>query len=87
LIEPIGLDAEAFEHQKLFDAFEFSEEPFGFRDLVAAKQYRRLIGDGLDWLGLVRAVRSGRSASPAAACKRKARALELERRADAYGKR
>jgi tetratricopeptide (TPR) repeat protein len=63
LIDQSGLDAEAFEHLRLFDAFEFSEEPFGFRDLVSAKQYRRLIGDGLDWLGLVRAVRSGRSAS------------------------
>ncbi len=63
LIEQSGLDAETFERLRLFDAFEFAEEPFGFRDLVAAKQYQRLIADGLDWLGLIRAVRSGRSAA------------------------
>jgi tetratricopeptide (TPR) repeat protein len=63
LVDQSGLDGETFDHLRLFDAFEFSEEPFGFRDLVAAKQYRRLIGDGLDWLGLVRAVLSGRSGS------------------------
>ena len=59
-----GLDADTLERLRLFDAFEFCEEPFGFRDLVAAKQYQRLIADGLDWLGLIRAIRSGRAASP-----------------------
>ena len=63
LSEQSGLDADIFDRLRLFDAFEFAEEPFGFRDLVAAKQYARLIGDGLDWLGLVRAIRSGRAGS------------------------
>ena len=63
LTEQSGLDPETFEWLRLFDLFEFAEEPFGFRDLVAARQYQRLIAGGLDWLGLVRAVRSGRSSS------------------------
>ena len=63
-LDQSGLDAETFDRLRLFDAFEFSEEPFGFRDLVAAKQYARLIGEGLDWHGLVRAIRSGRVAAP-----------------------
>lgn len=64
LLEQSGLDAETLERLRLFDAFEFPEEPYGFRDLVAAKQYARLIADGLDWYGLVRAIRSGRVAAP-----------------------
>lgn len=64
LLDQSGLDEETVERLRLFDAFEFSEEPFGFRDLVAAKQYARLIGDGLDWHGLIRAIRSGRVAAP-----------------------
>jgi tetratricopeptide (TPR) repeat protein len=63
LTDQSGLNAETFDRLRLFDAFEFAEEPFGFRDIVAAKQYARLIGDGLDWLGLIRAIRSGRSAA------------------------
>jgi len=63
LIDQSGLAAETYDRLRLFDAFEFSEEPFGFRDLVSAKQYRRLIGDGLDWLELMRATRSARPAS------------------------
>jgi tetratricopeptide (TPR) repeat protein len=66
LAEQAGLDPETLDRLRLFDAFEFAEEPFGFRDLVAAKQYQRLIADGLDWLGLVRAIRAGRSASAGA---------------------
>ena len=61
LTDQSGLDPETFDRLRLFDAFEFAEQPFGFRDIVAAKQYQRLIGEGLDWLGLVRAIRSGRS--------------------------
>ena len=64
LLDQSGLDEETVERLRLFDAFEFSEEPYGFRDLVAAKQYARLIGEGLDWLGLLRAIRSGRVAAP-----------------------
>ena len=64
LLDQSGLDEETVEHLRLFDAFEFSEEPFGFRDLVAARQYARLIADGLDWYGLVRAVRTGRVTAP-----------------------
>jgi tetratricopeptide (TPR) repeat protein len=64
LAEQSGLDSETVERLSLFDAFEFSEEPFGFRDLVAARQYARLIEDGLDWLGLARAIQSGRVAAP-----------------------
>jgi tetratricopeptide (TPR) repeat protein len=61
LMDQSGLDADTLERLRLFDAFEFCDEPFGFRDLVAARQYQRLLADGLDWLGLVRAVRSGRT--------------------------
>jgi hypothetical protein len=64
LAEQSGLDSETVGRLCLFDAFEFSEEPFGFRDLVAAKQYARLLADGVDWLGLIRAIRSGRVAAP-----------------------
>lgn len=61
LCEQSGLNPETLEWLRLFDLFEFAEAPFGFRDLVAAKQYQRLVAGGLDWLGLVRAARSGRS--------------------------
>lgn len=61
LSDQSGLDAETIELLTLFDAFEFPEEPFGFRDMVAAKQYARLISEGLDWLGIVRAIRAGRA--------------------------
>lgn len=66
LLDQSGLDSETLQRLTLFDAFEFSEEPFGFRDLVAAKQYARLIRDGLDWHGLVAAIRSGKVEGPAA---------------------
>lgn len=64
LLDQSGLDADTLERLRLFDAFEFFEEPFGFRDLVAAKQYARLIRDGLDWHGLVGAIRSGKVEGP-----------------------
>lgn len=59
LSEQSGLDSEVLNLLALFDVFEFPLEPFGFRDIVAARQYARLIADGLDWLGLVRAIRGG----------------------------
>ena len=63
LVDQSRLDAETFERLRLFDAFESAEEPFGFRDLVAARQYARLAAEGVDWLGLVRA--RARNGSPA----------------------
>jgi len=61
LAEAAGLDNAALELLALFDAFDTSEAPFGFRDLVAARQYARLIGEGVDWRALVHAVHgSGR---------------------------
>jgi tetratricopeptide (TPR) repeat protein len=59
-----GLDARAFEYLLLFDAFETPMEPFGFRDLVAARQYARLVGEGVSWLDIVRAARSRQLAAP-----------------------
>jgi len=64
IVEQSGLDRETFERLRLFDAFESGEEPFGFRDLVAARQYAKLAADGVGWPDLVRAARSRRSASP-----------------------
>ena len=58
ILDQSGLSRETFERLQLFDVFESAEEPFAFRDLVAAKQYARLAADGVDWLGLVRAARS-----------------------------
>jgi tetratricopeptide (TPR) repeat protein len=58
LRQQAGLSAEMLGLLALFDMFEFGEEPFGFRDLVAAKQCGRLIADGVDWVALVRAVRA-----------------------------
>ncbi len=58
IVEQSGLDRETFERLALFDAFESAEEPFGFRDLVAARQYAKLAVDGVGWLDLVRAARS-----------------------------
>lgn len=55
-----GLSAQTLDVLALFDVFEFAEEPFGFRDLVAARQCSRLIAEGVDWATLVRAVRSRR---------------------------
>lgn len=63
LIGKSGLAADIFERLRLFDAFEFADEPFGFADLVAAKQYARLIGDGVNWLALLRALYAHRSVS------------------------
>ena len=59
LAERSGLDEEAFAYLALFDCFEAADEPFGFRDLVAAREYRRVLDEGADWLAVVRAVRSG----------------------------
>jgi tetratricopeptide (TPR) repeat protein len=58
IIEQSGLGRETFDHLRLFDAFESTEEPFGFRDLVAARQYAKLAADGVGWLDLVRAAHS-----------------------------
>ena len=64
LLDQSGLDRDSFERLGLFDVFETAEPPFGFRDLVAARQYARLQAEGVDWLGIVRAVRSRRLAAP-----------------------
>jgi tetratricopeptide (TPR) repeat protein len=56
--EKSGLDADAFDLLRLFDVFDVSEAPFGFRDLVAARQCAGLIRDGVDWFALVRAVQT-----------------------------
>jgi tetratricopeptide (TPR) repeat protein len=53
-----GLDAETFDLLRLFDVFDVSEAPFGFRDLVAAKQCAGLIRDGVEWFALVRAIQT-----------------------------
>jgi tetratricopeptide (TPR) repeat protein len=58
LRQQAGLSAEMVALLALFDMFEFGEEPFSFRDLVAAKQCGRLMADGVDWVALIRAVRS-----------------------------
>ncbi len=64
IVEQSGLDRNTFERLRLFDAFESGDEPFGFRDLVAARQYAKLAADGVGWPDLVRAARSRRSANP-----------------------
>jgi tetratricopeptide (TPR) repeat protein len=53
-----GLDAAVFELLVLFDAFGSAEEPFGFRDLLTARQFARLHREGVDWTRMVRAVRA-----------------------------
>ncbi len=63
LSEQSGLDRDTLERLCLFDAFEYPEEPFSFRDLIAAKQFARLSAEGVDWLGLLRAVRKRRGGS------------------------
>ncbi len=62
IVEQSGLDRELFERLVLFDAFESFEDPFSFRDLVAAKQYARLFTDGADWLDVARATAKRRRA-------------------------
>lgn len=64
LREKSGLDPEAFERLRLFDVFDVAEEPFGFRDLVAARQCAGLLRDGVEWIDLVRAVQSQSPISP-----------------------
>ena len=64
LLEQSGLDPMLLERLLLFDAFETATPPFGFRDLVAARQYARLSAEGADWLELARAARSRRVAAP-----------------------
>jgi len=58
LREKSGLDPDSFELLRLFDVFDVSEEPFGFRDLVAAKQCTGLIRDGVEWIAIVEAVQT-----------------------------
>lgn len=52
-----GLDPDMARILALFDAFHTDREPFGFQDLVAAKQYCRLLETGLQWPALIRALR------------------------------
>lgn len=58
MIDQSGLSSEAFDVLVLFDAFDFSEPPFGFRDLVAAKQFARVLDNGAEWPTLIRTIRS-----------------------------
>jgi tetratricopeptide (TPR) repeat protein len=64
IVEQSGLDRVTFERLALLDTFETAEEPFGFRDLVAARQYAKLAADGVGWLDLVKAARVRRLAGP-----------------------
>ena len=57
LIDQSGLDAALFDRINLFDVFDMSAPPYGFRDLVAARQYSSLIADGVGWLELIRSIR------------------------------
>ena len=58
MIDESGLASEIFDVLALFDAFEVPHEPFGFSDLVAAKQFVRLLENGAEWSRVVRAVQS-----------------------------
>ena len=58
LVRQSGLPPEIFRYLALFDAFEFSTEPFGFRDIVAARQFAKLLDDGLRWPQVIGAVRT-----------------------------
>jgi tetratricopeptide (TPR) repeat protein len=64
ILDQSGLERETFERLRLFDVFETADEPYGFRDLVAARQYAKLAAEGVGWLDLVRAARSRRLAAP-----------------------
>ncbi len=64
LIDQSGLAEADFDLLAVFDAFETDTGPFGFRDLILARKYARLIADGAGWLPVARAVR--RAADPAA---------------------
>ena len=64
LIARSGLDADSFELLRLFDVFDVAEPPFGFRDLVAARQCAGLIRDGVEWIALARAVQTQSPISP-----------------------
>jgi len=58
MIDQSGLSAKTYDVLALFDAFDFSECPFGFRDLVAAKQFAQLLDKGVEWPTLIRTIRS-----------------------------
>jgi tetratricopeptide (TPR) repeat protein len=58
LLQKSRLARESFDLLRLFDVFDVAEEPFGFRDLVAARQCASLLRDGVEWIALVRAVQS-----------------------------
>jgi tetratricopeptide (TPR) repeat protein len=64
LLAQSGLDRDAFDLLKLFDVFDVADEPFGFRDLVAARQCAALLRGGVEWIALVRAVQSRNPISP-----------------------
>jgi tetratricopeptide (TPR) repeat protein len=64
LLAQSGLDADTFDLLRAFDVFDVTEQPFGFRDLVAARQCAGLMRDGVDWFDLVRAIQSRSPISP-----------------------
>jgi tetratricopeptide (TPR) repeat protein len=64
LVGQSGLDQDTFELLRLFDVFDVADPPFGFRDLVSARQCAGLIRDGVEWIALVRAVQSQSPISP-----------------------
>ena len=56
LIEQSRLDARAFDHLVLFDAFENFREPFSFRDMILARKYAGLVATGASWSDIARSV-------------------------------
>jgi tetratricopeptide (TPR) repeat protein len=64
LLDRSGLDRATFERLLLFDAFDSPSAPFGFRDLVSARQYSRLVAEGIEWVEIARAARARRLAEP-----------------------
>ena len=79
LIDQSGLAPSAFDLLALFDTFEHDSEPFSFRDLILARKYAALIGDGAAWGTIARSVhRSGAVTSLTA------KSLHAERSAAIY---
>jgi tetratricopeptide (TPR) repeat protein len=56
LLDQSGLNANAFDHLALFDAFEHHAEPFSFRDLILARKYAGLLATGAGWSAIARSV-------------------------------
>lgn len=60
VLDQSRLDPVSFHLLSLFDAFEHEAEPYSFRDLILARKYAALIGDGAAWGTIARSIhRSG----------------------------